>query len=333
MCVILLIWAFFVGFRNNIGFDWGNYVEFYNTGVAPDKISGSYEPLFGAVRWLVYSLGFRYELFFFILSCFSLGLIEYVARDLKINNIYLVFLVYVSLFFCYFQFNIVRSGIMASCIWVSFIQQKNGDVWKAVIWCLIAAGFHVIALAFLPIVLSSNRLYSTKVVITLLVVSYTVMLFKIDSILISRIPFLYTVERLSGYIDPSNIRGRGLSLGSVFNLAFFSYLYFGKRVYYLKNPNYRLAVNVMLWGLFITSFFSSIGMIATRMGQALNMSLVFVWPLFFSVLKKGAGVKFCLVLLMTVYLLLFFVKAFQPDADLGYSSFTPFVYQFDGVFR
>ncbi len=329
---LLLIWAFFVGFRSEIGQDWTNYVEFFNTGIAPDKTSGVYEPVFNAARWIIYNLGFRYEVFFFVLSLFSLYLIKICSVKLGVKNIYMVFLVYISMFFCFYQFNIVRSGIMASCLWMSFVYRKENKNKMSLLWCLIAAGFHVVALMFLPIIWLANKQYKFGWVVGLLSVGYIVMAFHIGDFISSLFPILGTIDRVSEYLDPSNLRERGLTLGAVFNLSLLLYLYFTKKIKYESEANFRLVINILIWGLFITSFFNSIGMIATRVGQVLNMSLIFIWPFFISSLKNK-GVAFSLFIIMTVYLLLFYTKAFRPDEILGFSSIYPYQMEFNGIFR
>lgn len=331
-CVLLLIIAFFVGYRNNIGQDWITYVDFYNTGVAPDKISGMYEPIFMLSRWLFYSLGFRYEVFFFFLSFISLLFIKKCAEQLGIKYIYLVFLVYVSLFFCIFQFNIVRSGLMASCLWLAFTESKNDNIKKAILWCIIAAGFHIVALLFIPLIFIINKRYSLGWVVGILMVGYVVMSFHIGDIFLDYFPFLKSIDRVAGYLDNDGEGARGITLGAAFNLFFLLYLYFTRKPQYNNDSSFRLIINVLVWGLFVTSFFNSIGMIATRVGQVLNMSLIFAWPYFIASIKNK-GFAISAFLLMTVYLVMFYNKAFLPNEILGYSPLFPFEYSFTGFFR
>lgn len=332
MNCLLITWAFLVGFRNEIGQDWNTYVEFYNTGVAPDKPSGLYEPVFVAIRWLIFSLGFRYEFFFFILSLFSLYLVKYVAVQLGVKNIYMVFWVYISMFFCFYQLNIVRSGIMASCLWMAFLQRQKGNNTIAILWCLFASGFHAVALIFFPIIWLANKTYTITCVVGLLSVGYVVMTFRLGEILSSSFPILSTIDRVSGYLDPSNSRERGLTFGAIFNLSLLLYLYFSRKILYNNNSCFRLVLNMLIWGLFITSFFNSIGMIATRVGQVLNMSLIFIWPMFVYLIKNKA-VSFYVLIFLTAYMMMFYLKAFQPDELLGISTIYPYNFKFEGFFR
>lgn len=332
MNAMLVIWAFFVGFRFEIGADWWNYSSFFYSGIASDKSTGTYEPLFGAVRWVIYRLGFRHEIFFFVLSFFSLYLIKYTAKKLRIDNVYMVFLIYISMFFCFYQLNIVRSGIMASCIWMAFVQKKEGKGKGFIIWSLIATGFHAVALVLVPIIWFCDKKYTSFWVFILLGMAYLVMVTGVGKTIVSSIPLLNAIDRLAGYIDPANIREKGFSIGSAFNLLFFLYLYTSRKGLYETNVNYRMIINVFAWGIFTVNFFSAIGMVATRVGQVLNMSLIFIWPYFISLIKRK-DIAFVVLLVMTAYLLMFYTQAFRPNEILGYSLIYPYKYQFEGFFR
>lgn len=62
-----------------MGADWSNYVEYYQSGYAPDKLSGNYEPVFMVLRDICYYLHFDYELFSILypfLPCYALDIRE-----------------------------------------------------------------------------------------------------------------------------------------------------------------------------------------------------------------------------------------------------------------
>ena len=82
----------------------------------------------------------------------------------------------------------------------------------------------------------------------------------------------------------------------------------------------------------MTSFFNYIGMVSTRVGQVLNVSLVFIWPSFISLVKDKSNMS-VILLIFTAYLLMYYIKAFRPDDILGYSSIYPYRFQYQGIFR
>ena len=151
-CVILFI-ACMVGFRYNIGADWETYVIIYNRQI-PSLLDPEYrilmEPLFWILGSLCKTLGLSYACFFIILSLISFVVLFIVIRRIGCGYIYLPILLYFCLFFCQFQLNIVRHGIMASFVWLAFSYIKECSLKKFVFFLLIAAGFQLAALAFFP---------------------------------------------------------------------------------------------------------------------------------------------------------------------------------------
>ena len=172
-CVILFI-ACMVGFRYNIGADWETYVIIYNRQI-PSLLDPEYrilmEPLFWILGSLCKTLGLSYACFFIILSLISFVVLFIVIRRIGCGYIYLPILLYFCLFFCQFQLNIVRHGIMASFVWLAFSYIKECSLKKFVFFLLIAAGFQLAALAFFPFYFLLNRCYMQKSVVTLIFIS------------------------------------------------------------------------------------------------------------------------------------------------------------------
>lgn len=327
----IVVLAIFVAFRDHVGADWPNYVEYYQSGYAPDKLSGTYEPVFVFVREICYFLGFNYAIFFFVISVFSMLCIRYAGKVLKVNNFTLILFVYICMFFCNFQFNIVRSGAMASCMWVAFSQKAIGENKRAYIWTLIAAGFHVIALIFIPIVYLLEREYQKKFVFIVLSVSYAILILKLGHVLISHIPMLATIDRLNGYIDSDN-EANGVTLGSLMNFAIYLFLYIKHAKDYVNNQNFRIIVNVLFWGVVICSALNAFSTVATRAGHVLNMSLIYVWPLILNGIKKKY-VRIALYLVLCVYWMMYFNKAVNVEDIFGRSTLVPYQMEINGIFR
>ena len=327
----ILVLAFFVAFRDRVGADWSNYVEYYQSGYAPDKLSGNYEPVFMVLRDICYYLHFDYELFFYVISIFTLLCIRYSGRVLNVDNFTLVLFVYICMFFCNFQFNIVRSGAMASCMWVAFSQAAIGRQRCAFIWTLIAAGFHIIAILFIPIVYLIERPYKQKFVFILIALSYTILIFKLGHQLISHVPMLATFDRLDGYID-KDVDGNGITLGSALNLAIFFYMYMKYKKEYYVNRKFRVIVNVLFWGVVICSSLNAFSTIATRAGHVLNMSLIFVWPIILGRLNKKS-IRGALYLVLCVYWFMYFNKSVNVEDIFGQSSLVPYQIEIKSIVR
>ena len=326
--------AVIVGARSgDIGADTANYIDFYDTGVAPDKLSGSYEPLFMLLRFVCYKLGFTHNVFFFILSFVSLYIWYVVAEKLKLKNYYLAFFVYFSMVFLSYQFNTVRNGVMASFVWLSFAYNLEGKTWKSLIIMLVAAGFHAVALAFIPLLFILNKDFSRKIVITTLVVVLLCYFLRLGDRLISMFPILGTIDRVAGYVELDEDKTYGITLGTIVNISLFLFMYLFYNRIYKESLEYRLVLNMMLMAIVVVCVCNSFQAIVTRIGQVLNLSLMFVWPFFIDRLKKtplqiGASILLC------AYLWLYYSKGLEAiEIFSGRLAYIPYVWDFTGIFR
>ena len=299
---LTLVLAFFVGFRDDIGIDWYNYVFFYENGFALDRDGGLYEPLFSALRFLFYLSGFSYQIFFFVLASFSLLCLTFAAKRMGISNMYLMMFVYISMFFCIMQFNIVRSGIMGSCICValSYIHESKK---KALIWAFIASGFHYVGLLFIPFIFILDRKLTKKTIVVTIISSYAIMLLGFGGMLLNIFPFLMKYERIALFTG-SDALSNGLSIGMIMNLLIFVTCYYTFNKSYNADDNYRIVLNTLLLGICICSALNMFGQIATRAGQVANMSLVFLWPFIFMKISKRYRLPVMFVL--TAYMAFYF---------------------------
>ncbi|MFT0447935.1 EpsG family protein [Bacteroides thetaiotaomicron] len=166
------------------------------------------------------------RVFFIILSLISFVVLFIVIRRIGCGYIYLPILLYFCLFFCQFQLNIVRHGIMASFVWLAFSYIKECSLKKFVFFLLIAAGFQLAALAFFPFYFLLNRCYMQKSVVTLIFISLIfVMLGVSQKILLlgTKIPVFgefvnyYILDFYGRNVDASY----GFSVGMIVNLFLF----------------------------------------------------------------------------------------------------------------
>jgi len=80
---VLAVYLIFVGLRDHVGTDWGNYVGYHykNLYMSFGEALVSYEPGFALLNWLVSKLGWGiYGLNFFSALVFNIGLFSYAGR-------------------------------------------------------------------------------------------------------------------------------------------------------------------------------------------------------------------------------------------------------------
>lgn len=326
MQIIILVLAIFVAFRVDVGNDWILYKDTYYTGIASDKPDGKIEPLFKAIRDICFSLGFSYSVFLYILSCFSLLAVYKAARMMHVSNIYIVFLVYIALFFCNFQFNILRTGIMGSCVWLAYAYKAQKCNVKAWIWIIIACGFHYVGFVFVLIMLLIDKKWNPGVVMSVLGISVFLFLMRFGEKVISAFPFLAMVDRIEGYVDTDRHDSYGISIGMVFNACLFLWTYFMYRGDYLKSVYIRVMINALFIWLIIGLTLNVFDTIVARIGQPLNMASLFLWPFILYNIKRRQ-IKILISCSLIIYLSLYYYKSWGIVRDNGDTPMLP--YQMD----
>ena len=338
-CVTLFI-ACMVGFRYNIGADWETYVIIYNRQI-PSLLDPEYrilmEPLFWILGSLCKTLGLSYACFFIILSLISFVVLFIVIRRIGCGYIYLPILLYFCLFFCQFQLNIVRHGIMASFVWLAFSYIKECSLKKFVFFLLIAAGFQLAALAFFPFYFLLNRCYMQKSVVTLIFISLIfVMLGVSQKILLlgTKIPVFgefvnyYILDFYGRNVDASY----GFSVGMIVNLFLFLFLYFGMRSVYNDISNHlKIFVNLLLYSFILSCFFNAYAVFVERLVSVTNMTLLFILPYVLHKIFIGKVNKTIAFACIVVYAMLMFTKTLYTPVPLGGKyeyQFIPYQYSF-----
>lgn len=308
----LAVLAFFVACRNNVGADWGGYVSFYNTGeMADGRDILQMEPLFRLIRTVLYGMGFSYQVFFFVLSFLSLYALYRVSRSFGAKNGFIVLIVYISLYLYSFQLNLVRTGIMCSCVWIAMSYRKD-SLWKALIWMLVGAGFHYLGLLCIPFLFIADKPLSRKGFIILIVLSVLALLSNIVGRIVDSVPVLSSIERVGDYLSSESFRtGHGLSIGLLFNMAFCIYMRFRFDVMYEKDTRMCIMINMLLFAIVLTGCLNGLGIIAQRFGQCLTVAIGFMWSFFLTSIRKVKPLLLWTAL-FTVYLLLFYSKTFDP---------------------
>lgn len=323
-----------VGARGEyVGADTWNYVYFYDTGIAPDKNTGMYEPIFMLIRYICYHLGFTHFLFFFILTFSSLYILYLVTKELRINNYYMSFFIYFSIVFLSYQFNTIRTGVMASLIWLAFVYKIKGMEKKSIITMIIAAGFHLVALIFIPMLFFIHREFVKKIVVWLIIVALFCVFLRLGERLIALFPILNEIDRVAGYINVDESHSYGLTLGTIVNIVLFLYMYLYYNNSYKNMVEFRVILNSMLLAFMVVCVFNSFHAIVTRVGQVLNLSLMFVWPLFINRLRL-IPLKMLTVLFLILYLWLYYSKGLEATSSSTQRlTLIPYIWDFNGLFR
>lgn len=332
LSVLILLIAYFVACRVDVGADWANYVHAYNYDMLLLDDINRIEPLYRLSRWIIYPLGLSHQGYFFILSTTSMLGLVWCFKRFKIQNLYLAFWCYVSTIFCSYQLNTLRSGLMAVLVWVAFAFLSNGERKKAIYTVLLSGGFHYGGLAFLPVIFFLDRTYNIRNVLVILGLSYIILISGIGVRIVENIPILAAVEQLALYTDSTRHEATGITLGSIFNLLVFLFCFIRYRNDYVSDSRLRIVLNAFLFCLVLVSALNAFSVIVSRLGQVLNLAICFIWPFIFSKIHKKY-IRFLLVTPLIAYLYMYYNKAFHVDELVGYSTLVPFNFEFASLFR
>lgn len=284
-----LIIALFVGFRVDVGADWASYKSFFYTGIAEDKQSGEVEPLFALARWLFYELGLSHCLFFYAMSLLSLFVLYKATRLMGFKKFFFPFVVYAALFFCNYQFNLLRHSLMASFVWLAMAYSVSGERKKGLVCGIISAGFHMLGLVSIPLIFIIERKLDRKKVSYIMTLSLICVLLGFSQRIIVLFPFLAQMERVAGYIDRADYEDAyGLSIGTIFNIALFCFLYFKYNHIYMINKRFRMVLNCLLVCIILVCVLNAFAAIISRIGNLFMMSMMFAMPyLYYLFIKRN----------------------------------------------
>jgi len=176
LVVMFLILALISGLRGiNVGTDTRGYIDIFNN-IAQNfqfekKFDYSVEPLFAILNGVVSSLNGSSQSLIMITSIIInffvvKGILEH-SKD-KFFSLFL----YIGLYHYYQTFNGIRQYIAISLIFFSYKYVKSREFNKFILMNLIAVGFHITALLFIPFYFIYNKNISLKSLIL-----FTVLIF------------------------------------------------------------------------------------------------------------------------------------------------------------
>lgn len=331
--LIVLFWmsvlSLMAGFRYDVGTDWLNYVEYFQ--MCPD-LSHIY-PNDVNIEWggyllmaFVKSIGGGPELWFFIMSAISFAAIYRAMRVLFPQVLGSALLIYYCFFFLQCHFNIVRQGTMASFVWLALSYVPQHKLKAYLLWMLVATSIHISALVFIPLFWLINRKYKPILTWGILIALFAVgikfqkLIFNLDiglSIIGDKVEY-YTENYYQGQELNDN-----LSIGTIaYTIVYLWISLFSDRFKNVKNFN--LVKNALFFSLCILFSFRGSGVFAERFGMVLNISLIFIIPLFITV-YKGYVRQMCRAVLLLYCILLLSRNLSSENSSLGKPQFIPYI--------
>lgn len=303
---------FLAAIRDNVGADFENYIEIYNTieqfGI--DKL----EPIFYSINFLLRLFDIHYQYLFVIIAFISLFFVF--KTGLRIKHLDLVVLLYVIIFYLN-SLNALRQETAVTILMYSIICLINRENKKFILFVFLASGFHYVSLLFLPLVILIRFNYNFIILTFTLVSSFILLKFNFVEILLNTGILVGTKYQVYLFMD---IYNKGTEVGSglgmisryfiVFPLLFLSKAYYYKQDILLRN------ISLYLCSLLLVSVSISMNFyVFHRLVSLFSIGLLFaVITIYRSRLNKA--IKFGIISISILLSLTFF----ELDIQLSQKS-------------
>lgn len=286
LTLLIIVIAFLIGCRVDVGADWAAYMdEYYESRRGLDFVR---EPLFYLIELVMSRAGFPCSWFFFVLGMLHMFILRKTLINFHIKNIYLSFLIFFSLFFCMHLLNIVRHGLMISFIWLAMSYLLTDDRKKYYICILLGAGFHFLALFFLPLLFFVDKKLSPKVILTIVSVSLIAFFLGFSQHIYNFFPYFSLLDtKINPYMtDRFETTVDSFSFGQIFDISVGLFLYFRYKKVYDEQRKFRIVLNCLVFAFVINCFFNQFTIFTERLSQVFKFSLIFLFPYILQLIRR-----------------------------------------------
>lgn len=246
-CLILTL-VYFSAFRDGLGQDYDGYYDILLKGYF-NEFQWK-EPGFSLFSNIIYFTSFS-PIFFFLMMALLTNYF-FIKSFYRYQHTFLIVFIYLTGSIFYFNtFNLVRQMCAASIFMygIKFVEEKK--LLYYMICIFIAASFHISAIFLAPIYYICNRLYSNKLLISILIISYVlgqIIKLNLTSILAKYITLYYW------YFDEEAPIVDSGYLTLFFNLVLLLLIINAKRKGDVK---YNLVFNLFFIGVILYNFIPS----------------------------------------------------------------------------
>ena len=328
---IAVFWIFVLScmtaIRYEVGTDYDSYVQLFSMTPTLEHIL----PKTTYVEWgaylsmsLIKTVFGHVECWFFFTSLITFWAIYRAVLNLFPQILGEALLVYYSFFFLQNHFNIIRHGVMAAFLWLAFSYIPKKQLKEYLFAMMIAVFFHISAVFFIPFYWFMNRYFSNILTCAVLCVLYfggTLLQQYIFNLpLLGEIgdKMLYYTQVYYAGQEVSNV----LSLGTIVYFCIYLLLCFTTSRY-SSILNFNLVKNALFFSLCVLFLFKGAGVFSERFGGILNISLIFIMPLFL-MSYKGIIRQICRFLLIVYCVLLLHRNLSSYNMVEGRLQFLPY---------
>ena len=287
----------FGGLRYQVGADWGAYLEEYNILTSWDAIINSrYEKLYGLSNLLANCIGLSYSFFVFAFFVISFG-IKYKTFKSFSPNIFLSVLIYFYTVFINYDINGIRQGMALALTFFSIKYICNRQLFRFLLCCTVAIGFHNSAIFFIPAYWLYNLKFDFKsyksiiVVIAVILVAIPLRI-TIESYVATYLAAEELLNHYSVYMTSDyNVGGSIITAGTIQRIVIFIIYAFSLNANSGKNTNFELFLaKAYFAGLVIFIFLSFSMEYASRLSFCYKIMETLMMPIAIMKVPKNSKI-------------------------------------------
>ena len=310
--IIVVLLILYAGLRSNYGYDYENYVIYFNEiNSLSDVFNTGYEKGYATLIYIFKNFGFGFSTLLLFIAFVSVGL---KSITIKRQSIFpeLSLLIYFLLFYVYNDVEQIRHGISVSFCFYSFNYLMRDDFKSKIISIflyILSVLFHTSSILFILVILLKDRKISNKGMISLVCASIILGMVNIFGILELINNALLHSAYLNVKLAAYNNESQPLINASLIIKCVFLAMYY-LTAYDKKDRKHRLLFNTYFLGILLTCALNSIPILTARGTLAMRYMEIFIYPICLKKLIDGKTKKYqnALILLFGLY---YFVKFFQ----------------------
>lgn len=252
--------------------------------------------------------------YIFILAAFvTQYLINKTLKDYSLSYSLSIFL-YITLFFYYHSFNILRQYIAISLVFFSIKYIINKDLWKFLCIVLIASLFHRTALIMLPFYWISrwnisNLMY---IILTLIAIIFSIATDKIVHLISLVIP------KFTFYVNYSQEGASVNSIILIISIVIIFSLIYRKRLI-LKDKSTTIYINLVYFALFFNILVKG-NFVFSRIGEYFYIFILLLIPVCIKILNKYIRVILYLLIIPIMFLYHNYLMSSNNSGVVPYES-------------
>lgn len=300
------LFALLLGFRENVGTDYSNYVGYFKY----EQYLAYLEPGYNYINKVVLIYGGSVVWVFLFMAAASTYFIFLSLNDKKV-------VYYPTALLCYtlcfpFLANGVRQGLAVSIFFYSykFIEQRK--LFLYLISIIGASLFHLSALILLPLYFILNKSLNKTTYIVLFLLSLVLIPISFHSVIS---PYLYFLGKYKLFLESEMFTtGAGLNFGAIFSFIYLIILFIlsiHSKIYQKETVLFNL--------FFIFIIFKCMQVNSSIIGR---ISIYFEWftfillPIVIKDLKVSSIIKNLIIVFYVVVFLLLILNSYSPKYDL-----------------